>query len=164
MKKINSAFTVFIFAVILAGCSEGGPVQISANDGPAMRASGLGDTYAWLESADAAAQNPEVHSVLLKTIDQELARRGFSKADSESAGFWVAYRVIRENKTDSSVSAHGETYPRGTLIVLLVDPDTRKTIWAASAMARLLSNASPDERERRVQECVHQMFARMPPR
>lgn len=159
-----SACAMVCWMAGLAGCSEGGPIQVSANDGPAMRASGLGSSYAWAENSEAAARNPDVHSVLTATIDEEFSRRGFTKADAKSAAFWIAYRVIRENKTDAGVNPHGETYPRGTLVLQLIDPATKKTIWAASAVAKLLANAPPEVRERRVQEAIHKMIALMPPR
>lgn len=149
--------------VSISGCSEGGPVQVDANDGPAMRMSGLGETYDWAISPNEPA-NREIQAALVATIDEELSKKGFSKAGPSAASFWVETFVIRENKTDSSVYPHGVVYPQGTLIIKLIDPASRRVIWASSGQGKILTNASPDERRQRMREVVGQMLSRMPPK
>lgn len=156
--------SIALLGFVLAGCSEGGPVKVYAQDGPAIRVSGLGDTYTWIDSGDAKAHNAEIHELLRQSIDEGLAKRGFRRAAGAAPSFWIEYRVTKENKTDSSVNPHGVDYPIGTLIIRLFDPGTRQKIWAASATARILANASPDERKQRVQDAIHQMLDKMPPR
>ena len=148
----------------IAGCAEGGPVAVEARDGPAMRKNGLGNTYAWFQARNNSAENPDVHAVITDAIDAELAKKGFTKTDQKTASFWVGYRVIRENKTDSSVYPHGVTYPKGTLIIRLTDPTTKKAIWAGSATAHLLTNATPEERMSRAQEGIRKLLDLMPTR
>lgn len=147
-----------------AGCSEGGPVQVEARDGPAIRANGLESRYAWVHGRDSTAYNPDVHKLVVDTIESELAKKGFEKSDTAAAGFWIEYHLTRDKETDASVSAHGIEHPVGTVVVRLLDPASRKVIWEAYATARLLANAPPDERKKRVEDGVHRMFQRMPPR
>ncbi|MBI5765021.1 MAG: DUF4136 domain-containing protein [Planctomycetes bacterium] len=158
------AVTTALLGITLTGCSEGGPVKVYAQDGPAIRVSGLGDTYSWIDSGDGKAHNAEVHDLLVQLINDGLARRGFKKAAGTAPSFWIEYRVTKENKTDSSVNPHGVDYPIGTLIIRLFDPGTKQKIWAASATARILANAPPDERKHRVQDAIQQMLSKMPPR
>jgi hypothetical protein len=123
--------------------------------------SGLGGRYAW-SAANTGPANADVLAAIKETIDGELSRRGFGKADP--ADFFVEYHLLKENKTDSSVYPHGVVYPSGTLIIWLIDPSSRKIIWASSAQGRVLTNASPDERRSRISDVVRQMLDRMPPK
>lgn len=152
------------FMAWAAGCSEGGPVQVEARDGPAIRADGLESRYAWVHGRDSTVYNADVHKLVVETIDKELAKKGFEKSDSVAAGFWIEYHLTRDKETDASVSAHGIEHPVGTVVVRLLDPATRRVIWEAYATARIVANAPPDERKHRVEEGVHRMFQRMPPR
>lgn len=153
-----------LFTAGVSGCSEAGPMEIHAHDGPAIRVSGLEGNYGWLESPGASTQNPGIHEVVIETIDDELAKRGFAKSAGAGAGFLVEYVLFKENKTDSSVNPHGVVYPRGTMIIRLLDPGSRQLIWGASATANILTNAPPEERRQRVHEAVHKMLSKMPPR
>lgn len=162
--RLSLIVSIALSGIAISGCSEGGPVKVYAHDGPAIRISGLGDTYSWVDSGDAKAHNAEIHELLRQSIDEGLAKRGFRRAAGAAPSFWIEYRVTKENKTDSSVNPHGVDYPIGTLIIRLFDPGTRQKIWAASATARILANASPDERKQRVQDAIHQMLDKMPPR
>jgi hypothetical protein len=163
---MRTRFKFLVCGVLAAllGCSEGGPVEIGAHDGPALRVSGLGESYAWAQSADASAPNAEVHALLMNAIDRELQRKGFRKADGGPSDFLVEYRVTKEDKSDFSVNPHGVTYPSGTLLVRLIDPPTQRSIWVGSATARILANAPPAERQKRVEDGIRRMLSRMPPK
>ncbi|HUN81354.1 MAG TPA: DUF4136 domain-containing protein [Phycisphaerae bacterium] len=160
MRRI--VISMSCMACALAGCAEGGLIKVDANDGPAIRMSGLGSRYTWAQMPDPALGNPEIQAVIADLIDQELARKGFEKSDVPSASFWIDFHVMKEEKTDSSVYPHGVIYPRGTLIIRLIDPPTHRIIWAASAQAEIMASATAEERRDRVQNAVRMMLARMP--
>lgn len=163
MKKLGLLAICGVLAGVL-GCSEGGPVDVDGRDGPAIRMSGLGERYAWVQSTEGHASNPEIHALLTEAIEAELQRKGFRKVEGNAPDFLVEYRVTREDKTDFSVNPHGVTYPTGTVIVRLLDPPSQRSIWAGSATARLLANAPPAERQKRVEDGIRRMLNRMPPK
>jgi hypothetical protein len=173
---------VLILAVA-AGCST---MRIETDWDTTADFSGL-HTYAWLPEPDRSAEPPRVDNTLLarrvhRAVDAELAQRGIAKVDAKDADFLVTYHAAQDSKLDVQTVNTGfgytvgtwgwgfgtETYVRsydeGTLILDIVDPKTHQLEWRGWAIAEVRPSATPEEREARINEAVHRMLARFPPK
>lgn len=92
---------VVIFCLLaLASCSN--PVRYDADYQASYDFSKL-NTYAWYtgdEAASGKAILDLVHQRIVKSVDQQLATKGYRKTSEANADFLVNYGVIKEEKID----------------------------------------------------------------
>jgi hypothetical protein len=55
-------------------------------------------------------------------------------------------------------------YEEGVLLIDVIDPKTMKLLWRGTGTAVVDPTASPEKRERRINEAVDQILAEFPPR
>lgn len=56
-----------------------------------------------------------------------------------------------------------DVYDQGTLLIDLIDPQTRKLIWRGSAVDRMNFQESPQDKTQQINEAVRRMFQNFPP-
>jgi hypothetical protein len=161
----RAAFSGLTLMGAIAGCNELQPMEVHSTYGPGVKISGLGPTYDWMPvkkgTEDHQFKNPEAHAFILNSIEGNLAAKGFEKKQ-DKPGFWVHYRVARNEKQDSSVSPHGVVYEDGSLILYVIDPQTKKTIWRGWARAKMNESDPPDVRTKRGNEAVRRIMEEFP--
>ena len=54
-------------------------------------------------------------------------------------------------------------YEQGTLLLDLIDPESKQLIWRGTGQTRLRDLKTPEEREARVREVVDRILERFPP-
>lgn len=118
---------------------------------------------------------------LMNAVENELAKKGFSKSDSPDAiidvhiktqqrqeatatttgmGGWGAYRW---GGGFSTTTVNYDEYTDGTLFITLIDAASEKVVWQGTGTKTLAENASPDKREANIQYSVEQILANYPP-
>ena len=185
-----------ILAVVVAATmAVDAKIKVKAQFDKTFKFQGL-KTYAWdptgvgdvkILQAD-PARKPEAlkaqwEPVILSSIEQTLASRGFTKAPIGTADLKVYYYVLIGAGTtaqvmgqflpavpqwgippfDASTSAL-EVYPQGTLIVDLSSPAAQTMVWRGSAQTEIDFQASDSTREKRIRESVQEMFKKFPPK
>ncbi len=164
----NLLLTLLPLVLVTASCNEPAGLNVSSAYGSGMKLDGLGPTYAWAPASLEAGeqfrpQSPEVDAVLTRIIEEQLAKKGFSRTTSGTPDFLLRDGVFRETKTDSSVSPFGVPYEKGSLFVDALNPTDGKVIWRGVAQARLDQSAAPLDRERMVTSAVGELFKKFPP-
>lgn len=143
-------------------------------------------TYDWMPSqpapqtADAAAalsHNTLLDRRIRAAVDAALAARGLH-ADAAGPDVRVLYHTGIEEKmdiTDWGYVYSGEywgwagrdidvqNFTDGTLVVDLVDAETKQLVWRGVATGEVHPDRSPAERDRAMQELVAKMFEKYPP-
>jgi hypothetical protein len=118
---------------------------------------------------------------LIKAVENELAKKGFSKSESPDAivdvhiktqkrqeatatttgmGGWGAYRW---GGGFSTTTVNYDEYTDGTLFITLVDAASEKVVWQGTGTKTLSENVSPDKREASIQYGVEQVLSKYPP-
>jgi hypothetical protein len=109
-------------------------------------------------------------------VEKELARRGFEKADTQTADLLVHYHAsvsqeidVRDLDSAHSYCAAGDcgpfVYDKGTLFVDLVAPRTDKLIWrgwAEGGIDGVIDNQA--SMESRIDDAVARILSRLPTR
>ena len=121
---------------------------------------------------------------IMKAVEDELAKKGFSKSGSPDAivdvhmkseqkqeatatttgmgmGPWGAYRF---GGGFATTSINYDDYTEGTLFITLIDASSKKIIWQGTATKTLNENASTEKREANIKTAVEQIMANYPPR
>lgn len=140
-------------------------------------------TYAWVSAAQETTGDRRLDSSLLDTrirgaIDTQLRAKGYL-ATKTSPDFVVAYHVgmkdmMKGASTQKYIGdrAHGtfttitdiQPINEGTLLIDILDAESRQLIWQASAQADIDQSLGPTERDARVSGVVGAMLSHFPPR
>jgi len=113
-------------------------------------------------------------------VDATLASKGLRKVDDNPELWVVAHtRLSKEMQVNTYNTGWGYGWgwrggagmttstvseiPVGNLMVDLVDANRKQLVWRGSASKTLEPNASPEKKEKNLNEAVQKMFASYPP-
>ncbi|MDH3196696.1 MAG: DUF4136 domain-containing protein [Candidatus Krumholzibacteria bacterium] len=182
MNRFKFLLPALLFAVVAAGCSS---MEFS-HDWDKDADFATYRTYAWVNvpttavgDAQAARRTNALLDKRIKSaVDAEMKTKGFS-VDTASPDLLVVYHVGVQDKVNVtdwgyrySYDYYGwggrnidvYQYTEGTLILDLIDAQTKELVWRGSAMATLEDNPSPEKAEARLQQAVQGIMANYPPR
>ena len=122
-------------------------------------------TYAWMSGWTSFVHDVDLQ--IVTAVDRELANRGFVKLESEPSDMLVTYAAMQRTDVDLKSKRTGDpklhrSYPVGTLIVLLLEPDTHRELFRARGDAPLATG--PAAIAAQIDSLVAQMFERCPSR
>jgi hypothetical protein len=143
-------------------------------------------SYAWFdERSGVQGDRPDVSSLLDRrvrsSVDAELGQKGIEKVDRDAAKVLVSYHLGVESKLDVNTMNTGYGYGRyghysgvgttttvteyqeGTLLIDVIDPASKELIWRGSGQARVRDWGTPEDREKRISEAVHEILESFPP-
>jgi hypothetical protein len=162
----------------LTACSD---ITVTHDYDPGADFSSL-RTYAWYAAPAAAAGVDTLTTQrIIRSMDAELAARGFRKLESGTPDFLVhALAAIHQRleavPTTTTVGygwrggtlAYGtgteiRSYDEGTLILDVISPGTKQLVWRGTAKAAVSDGRSPEEREARIREGVAMILENFPP-
>lgn len=191
-RKLAAPLLSLTLASLLSlGCST---LRVSSDFDPEADFSSL-STYAWKSTAQPETGDPRLDNSLLdqrirRSVDAELANRGFEKTESGQPTFLIGYHAAIEGKLDvqtindyygygagwgwnygmgpgagwrGSPETHVRQYDDGTLIIDVSDPATEKLIWRGSGQGELDENRTPEQRDAEVAETVGKILESFPP-
>ena len=141
-------------------------------------------TYAWLPQPirrDPRVYNSITENRVRRSVDNSLSAGGYRKLASGTPDFLVAWQAAIEGKVDVTMvngyygyGSRGwgawsaepmvREYDEGTLILDVVDAESRELVWRGVAQAQVSLNANPDERGRKINEAVSKILSRFPPK
>lgn len=188
MNRI-AAVVVVLCGMSLAGCS-GSSAKVTYDK--AVDFSNLA-TYAWKPGrmvglTERGFDEQRVDESVRKIIDAALQAKGFKAADAGAASFRVTYQVVAEEQVavsyvdqpyirhtsggvyvDSAVSMGMSApvttqYDAGTLIIEVLDPASDRLLWRGHETRTILKDATPAQREARLEEVVNLLLAKFPPK
>ena len=109
---------------------------------------------------------PFLHKRIRKALAEELTESGLDYAP-ESADVLVAYQLNYKNKSEINAAyPHAidvRRYREGTLIIDLVDPDTKALIWRGWGVSDLHRSTDPQQEQEQIERAVRKILARYPP-
>jgi hypothetical protein len=142
-------------------------------------------TYAWKDVEP--MQNQLAEARIKAAVDRALASKGLRNVESDS-DLWVVPHARLSKETQISTYNSGWGYggwggygwgargggmgmststvneiPVGNLIIDLVDASKKQMVWRGQASKTLDPSASPETKQKNVDEAVQKMFAGYPP-
>jgi hypothetical protein len=179
MRSILLGVFCALMALAVTGCASSdakdyADIEVEAATNPRFDLNGY-KTYAWAAAA-AAVRDPDgdwtptgldVGSEIMFLVDRELRDRGRS-AVIEDPDLLAIYAVGVDMKAlDVKVDPEdrvmeSQINPRGGVMIVLVDNDTRRAIWIGRAVGDISDKPSIDLTKRRLDNAITRMFAKFP--
>ena len=160
-----------VAALALGGCA-GSTMKVSTDYDRSANFAPL-KTYSW--RVEQQLPNPLMAQRLVDAIDANLKSKGFTKVES-GGDITATYHAAADKSVDVQSFQSGGPYSCwggcttsttvtpvtiGTVIVDLVDKNG-KMLWRGSATDTV--SGDPKENEAKIQEAVHKMFEKFPPK
>jgi len=181
-NRLKYAIPAILFAVLAAGCSS---MEFNHDWDRDANFSSY-STYAWLNVPTntvggsvktARTKNTLLDKRIKSAVDREMKAKGLT-VDTESPDLLAAYHVGVEDKVNVTDWGYRYSYDywgwggrnidvyqytEGTLIVDLIDAQTKELVWRGAATATLDENPSPEKADARIQQAVEGILANYPP-
>jgi hypothetical protein len=182
MKRILFLSTLIIFLAI--SCAFGQDVRYNFDKD--INFSKF-KTYKWVILKDAPAANDLVTKQLKDAVDAELATKGLTKIDDDTANLFIGYQAgVGQEKQFTSFSSdwgYGGGWYRGgwygpgggtttgststiyvgQLVLDMYDSANRDLVWRGVASKTLDSNAKPDKQQKNLTKAVKKLLKNYPP-
>lgn len=146
-------------------------------------------TYKWVALKDTAKPNDLVNKQIMDTVDAELATKGLTKIDDDSANLYIGYQAgIGQEKQFTSYSSdwgYGGGWYRGgwyggaggmstttgqtstiyvgQLGLDMYDPANRSLVWRGLVSKTIDEKAKPDKQQKNLAKAVKKLLKNYPP-
>lgn len=129
-------------------------------------------TYAWTSGHPAADEL--ANQSIVRSIDSQLSAKGLSKVSPEEhPDLLVYYDVVfdrdvrrmgfKDGLRNLRWGSGSKYVPIGMLVINLVVPDADKMVWRGTASGGVDAKASPEKRDKKINDVVQRMFRSYPP-
>lgn len=179
MKNYGKLAGLLVGTALVAACSS---ITTSADFDPSTDFSKY-KTYSWKDVEP--MQNQLAEARIKAAVDSALASKGLRKVESDS-DLWVVVHARLSKETQISTYNSGWGYggwggyrwgaggggmststvneiPVGNLTIDLVDASKKQMVWRGEASKTLDPSASPETKQKNIDEAVQKMFAGYPP-
>jgi hypothetical protein len=186
--------TFLLCAFLAAGFVPAQKLEIKTNQDPAADFAAI-KTYAWLPPppivknvASEDVSNPTLSQealgpAIVAAVDRQLAARGLTPTDRETADVHVAYfaaLTVGFNQTylgeyygyvtgwaspiapGFAPSTSSTVYEKGTLVIDIVQRTSKRAIWRGAAATRIAQERTLEERIKRLNEGTERIFQKFP--
>ncbi len=172
MKRLMTALAFAPLALVVS-CASGPTISTDYNPATNFaRYSSFG-----FKSTEQIA-DPIVESRIRNAITAALTSRGWTRNDQDPS-IWIVAHVSLSEQTQLYTYNAGwgygwrwgggpsttmvEKIPVGTILIDLVDARDNQMVWRGTASKTLKEKASPEERQRNLNEAMGKLFANFPP-
>ena len=136
------------------------------------------EAFAWLPPAkNAKKKRPLLTKRVETATNDELSAKGY-RIDTQNPDFVIAMHSGTQDKVE--VTRYGYAYPRrwgywggrtvsvhrykeGTIILDIIDAQSKELIWRGSATGKVNRYSSPEERDEAVAKAVAKILKKFPP-
>jgi hypothetical protein len=165
----------------MAGCAT--PLAVTSDYDTSVDFAAL-RTYAWLPATGNAAADELLIKKIRNTVDVQLQAKG-RKLNADNPDFVIGMELsgkttyggstgvgmsvgIPVGRAGSVSVGGGKSKARekkeGTLVMDFLDARTRSLVWRATATDAVNPSASPEEKQRKIDEVIAAMLAQFPPK
>lgn len=188
MKSVRRTLQIAIAGLVFLFCCSWAAAQdIRYNFKPGTDFSKY-KTYRWVRVPKAQYPNQILDGQIIQAIDAQLASKGLSKTESESADLVVTYQAaVNQEKqwnsysTGDSMWGYGRwggwggyggmstttttssTINIGTLDVDIYDVAQKEQIWRGEATKTLGSGKDPNKVQKNLNKAMEKLFKKYPP-
>ena len=145
-------------------------------------------TYKWVTVKDQQVPNELVAKQIADAIDRQLATKGLTKTDGDTADLLVAYQVaVNQEKQmttwdtgyamgpgwggryyggyygGGTTTSTTSTIQIGTLAVDMYDNAAKKLVWRGMASRQIDTKAKPEKRQKNLDKGMAKLFKNYPP-
>jgi uncharacterized protein DUF4136 len=135
-------------------------------------------SYKWITIQGAVTPDQIVDQQIKMAIDMELATKGLTKSDADSADLYVGYQVAVDQEKQwntyggggvgwrvggGMATATSSTISIGTLGLDIYDQAGKQLVWRGAATKTIDAKAKPDKRQENINKAVTKLLKNYPP-
>ncbi len=176
---LNNRFAKLGMALLLAllACTLVSAQDVSTNSMPGVDFSKF-HTYKWVTVQGATYPNQIVDAQIKQSIDNQLAAKGLTKTDADTANLYIGYQVSLN--TEKQWNAYGmggglrwgggmataqqSTIAIGTLVLDMYDPTTKQLVWTGRASKTLDSSDNQQKKQKNLDNAMKKLLKNFPPK
>ena len=171
MKNIILSAVLAASLLTLSGCgSTTKDIKVASKTSSKVNLEGY-KTYAWLpianvlidEKAEFKGRGYSVNDYIESQINKSLLNSERT-LDKENPDFVVSYILgvdmdAMKEKLDEEGKKYLENVSEAAIVIVLMDTQTQKVIWAGSAETNLHQEVSDEESKKRIKYAIEKMFS-----
>jgi hypothetical protein len=161
----------------LLACSSIAAQDISTNAMPGTDFSKY-HTYKWIEIKSPQHPNQIVDAQIKQSIDAQLATKGLTKTDSDTADLYIGYQAAISQSTQWNAYGTGggwrfgggmgtvtsSAIDTGTLVVDMYDVSNKQLVWSGRATKTINPNNSQEKKQKNLDAAMKKLFQKYPPK
>ena len=182
MKKLN----FLVFALLLAGVTRVAAQDVRYNFDSKADFSKY-KTYKWVDIKGADHPNQLVEKQIKDTVDSELAKKGLTKTDADSADLYVGYQTAMATEKQftsyntgwgygpgwsggwyggmgTTTTGSTSTIYIGQLDLDMYDSAMKDLVWRGVVSKTLDPKAKPDKQQKNLTKAVEKLLKNYPPK
>ena len=175
-KGITSFRNAMILAVVVLACLVVPGQEVRTNYMPGTNFSKY-HTYKWVNIEGGAHPNQIVDAEIKQSVDSQLAAKGFTKTDNDSANMYVGYQTAIDQEKQwnaygmgggvrfgGMATATSSTIDVGTLVLDMYDPSSKELIWTGRASKTIDPSKSQEKNQKNLEKAMQKLLKNFPPK
>ncbi|HEX2972409.1 MAG TPA: DUF4136 domain-containing protein [Tepidisphaeraceae bacterium] len=168
--------TLALLAIALTPCSVAVGQDVRTNYMPGTGFTKY-HTYKWVGIQGGAHPNQIVNAQIMQSVDSQLAAKGLTKTDTDTADLLVGYQVaVNQEKQWNAYfmgggirwggmsTATSSTISKGTLVLDMYDPATRQLVWTGTATKTLNPSSKQEKNQKNLDKAMQKLLKDFPPK
>jgi uncharacterized protein DUF4136 len=176
---LHSRFVKLGIGLLLAllVCTLASAQDVTSNAMPGVNFSKY-HTYKWVTVQGATYPNQIVDAQIKQSIDNQLAAKGLTKTDADTADLYVGYQVSIDQEKQwnaygmggglrwggGMATAQQSTIAIGTLVLDMYDPSNKQLVWTGRATKTLDPGANQQKKQKNLDKAMQKLLKNFPPK
>ena len=178
-QETSTMVTKLGIALVLAlvACTLTRAQEVTTNSMPGTDFSKY-HTYKWVTIEGATQTNQILDAQIKASIDSQLAAKGLTKTDADSADLYIGYQASIDQQKQWNAygmgggprwgggmgTATSSTINVGTLVLDMYDPSTKKLVWTGRATKTLDPGNSQEKKQKNLDKAMQKLLKNFPPK
>jgi len=134
-------------------------------------------TYKWVEIEGGRHPNQIVDAQIKQSVDSQLAAKGLTKAESDTADLYVGYQIAVDQEKQwnaygmgggirwgGMATATSTTINVGTLVLDIYDPATKQLVWRGTATKTIDPSKDQEKNQKNLDKATQKLLKNYPPK
>jgi hypothetical protein len=178
-QETRTILTKLGIALVLAlvACTLTRAQEVTTNSMPGTDFSKY-HSYKWVTIEGATQPNQILDAQIKASIDSQLAAKGLTKTDADSADLYIGYQASIDQQKQWNAygmgggprwgggmgTATSSTINVGTLVLDMYDPSTKKLVWTGRATKTLDPGNSQEKKQKNLDKAMQKLLKNFPPK
>lgn len=132
-------------------------------------------SYKWVPIEGASHPNQIADAQIKSSVDSQLAAKGLTKTESDSADLLIGYQVSVDKEKQWNAysmggvrfggmgSATSSTISNGSLVLDMYDPKTKQLVWTGTATKTLDPSSNQEKNQKNLDKAMAKLLKNYPP-
>ena len=134
-------------------------------------------TYKWVNIDGGTHPNQIVDAQIKQSVDSQLASKGLTKTDAETADLLIGYQIAVDQEKQWNAygmgggvrwggmgTATSSTINVGTLVLDMYDPTSKQLVWTATATKTIDPSKNQEKNQKNLDKAAEKMLKDYPPK